>query len=53
MADITKCANQTCQITNCYRKTAPDNEFWQSYSYFGDEGCLFCDNYIQENKSEE
>ena len=41
MADITKCTNQTCKNMTCYRKTAPVNEFWQSYSYFGDEGCLF------------
>jgi hypothetical protein len=35
MADISKCANKDCKLKElCYRFTAPDNEFYQSYSDF-------------------
>lgn len=35
MTDITKCKNEYCFIkNNCYRHTAPDDEYYQSYAYF-------------------
>lgn len=45
MADITKCANwHGCpKAEDCYRHTAPDNQFWaQSYGDFHPEAPWLC-----------
>lgn len=35
MADISKCTGKGCKLKKiCYRHTAPENEFRQSYSMF-------------------
>lgn len=36
MLNISKCSsNDLCEIKyNCYRYTAPDSEYWQSYTIF-------------------
>ena len=35
MADITKCAGMWCKSKEtCYRYTAKEDEYWQSYSDF-------------------
>lgn len=53
MADITKCTNETClSKSTCYRFTAKDHEFWQSYSPFGEENNISCINYIKDEKYE-
>lgn len=52
MADITKCTNETClSKSTCYRFTAKDNDFWQSYSKFGEENNTKCEDYVNDRKS--
>ncbi len=35
MPDISMCSNDDCPVNkDCYRYTAPPNEYWQSYSDF-------------------
>jgi len=44
MTDITKCINEKCPIRDkCYRHTAKDGVYEQSYSYFEykDDDCEY------------
>ncbi len=51
--DGTKCLNEDCPIKkNCYRWTAPRNEYWQSvtkFQYQEYEGKVMCD-WFWDNK---
>lgn len=54
MADITKCNQKLCPLAEtCYRITAKDNEYWQSYTTFdyiitAHHG-IVCEYYIQDH----
>lgn len=55
MADITKCKGINCPVKDsCYRYTAKDSEYRQSYFVYNnvgyeDEGKFMCDMYLGEN----
>jgi hypothetical protein len=58
MADITKCVGGECKKKEkCYRYTAPDNEYWQSYSdfYNPEDDCeaYWPDEELEERLSED
>jgi hypothetical protein len=47
MADISKCADNLCPSKEtCYRYTAPESLYWQSYGSFNrEEDAYNCDMY--------
>lgn len=55
MSDITKCKGNNCPVKeNCYRFTAPADEFMQSYfvespGEHHEDGKFTCNNYWGEN----
>ncbi|MFS0657450.1 hypothetical protein AB1L07_02330 [Niallia alba] len=51
MADLTKCSNKKCEMKEiCYRNTATDNIYAQSYAYFEAKDGEECEYFIPDNK---
>lgn len=58
MADLSKCNGRNCRVKKeCYRFTAPVNEFWQSWIeppnkdfYNGDDKIEICELFIRDKK---